>query len=208
MRRDDTLGRGRGEHRLRAAVPDGGRPELALRVPDRHRRARLGGGRRRRVFAAGAVRARAVRRLGPGQSLTSYDAATGARLWTAPLPTPVTKTPALANGIVYVSADRRLYGFDAAGRTRCTGSPVACQPLWAVTTGAGTASAPAIANGAVHVASSDGSVSAYGLPRIGFGKSTLQGTSSTNPTATQFGPDGRLYVARLQRPDQGLHGDA
>ena len=134
---------------------------------------------------------------GPGRSLTSYDAATGAPLWTAPLPAPVTKTPALANGIVFASAEGRLYGFDAAGHTRCSGSPVACQPLWAVTPGTGTASAPAVANGAVHVASGDGSVSVFGLPRIGFGKSVLQGTSSTSPTAVQFGPDGRLYVAQF-----------
>ena len=31
---------------------------------------------------------------------------------------------------------------------------------------------------------------------IGFGKSKLAGTSSTNPTSLQFGPDGRLYVAQ------------
>ena len=36
---------------------------------------------------------------------------------------------------------------------------------------------------------------------IGFGKSILQGTSSTKPTSLQFGPDDRLYVAQsmLQR---------
>ena len=31
---------------------------------------------------------------------------------------------------------------------------------------------------------------------ISFGKSVLQGTGLTNPTALQFGPDGRLYVAQ------------
>ncbi|MEX2111561.1 MAG: malectin domain-containing carbohydrate-binding protein [Pirellulales bacterium] len=31
---------------------------------------------------------------------------------------------------------------------------------------------------------------------IGFGKTTLGGTSSTSPTSLQFGPDGRLYVAQ------------
>ncbi len=30
---------------------------------------------------------------------------------------------------------------------------------------------------------------------VGFGKSTLVGTSETHPTSLQFGPDGRLYVA-------------
>lgn len=32
---------------------------------------------------------------------------------------------------------------------------------------------------------------------VGFGKSTLQGETSTNPTTVQFGPDGRLYVGQL-----------
>src|SRR6185503_95952 len=31
---------------------------------------------------------------------------------------------------------------------------------------------------------------------ISFGKSTLQGTALTSPTALQFGPDGRLYVTQ------------
>ena len=34
-------------------------------------------------------------------------------------------------------------------------------------------------------------------PTIGFGKSSLQGASSVNPTSLQFGPDGRLYVAQF-----------
>ena len=33
-------------------------------------------------------------------------------------------------------------------------------------------------------------------PSIGFGKSTLAGASSSQPTSVQFGPDGRLYVAQ------------
>jgi glucose/arabinose dehydrogenase len=32
---------------------------------------------------------------------------------------------------------------------------------------------------------------------VGFGRSVLTGTSSTNPTTLQFGPDGRLYVGQL-----------
>ena len=54
-----------------------------------------------------------------------------------------------------------------------------------------------MSNGYVYVGSGDHALHAYGLPPSGFGKSTLAGTSSTKPTATRFGPDGRLYVADL-----------
>ncbi len=33
--------------------------------------------------------------------------------------------------------------------------------------------------------------------KVGFGKSTVDGTGSDNPTSLQFGPDGRLYVSDL-----------
>jgi outer membrane protein assembly factor BamB len=46
-------------------------------------------------------------------------------------------SPAIVNGVVYVaSADDKLYAFDAAGSTNCSGSPASCAPLWSGTTGA------------------------------------------------------------------------
>lgn len=41
-----------------------------------------------------------------------------------------------------------------------------------------------------------GSPTSCGATPVGFGKSVLSGTSSSNPTSLEFGPDGRLYVAQ------------
>jgi hypothetical protein len=41
----------------------------------------------------------------------------------------------------------------------------------------------------------DVTADALAAPQIGFGVGGLAGTSQTNPTSLQFGPDGRLYVA-------------
>jgi len=70
-------------------------------------------------------------------------------------------TPAIANGVVYVSAAGRelafgqsglINAFDAAGVTNCSGSPKMCTPLWtAVQSGAYLMRSPAVANGVVYV---------------------------------------------------------
>src|SRR4030088_2564594 len=40
-------------------------------------------------------------------------------------------SPAVVNGVVYsVSEDRKLYAFDTAGNTNCSGTPKTCAPLW------------------------------------------------------------------------------
>ena len=55
-------------------------------------------------------------------ALYAFDAATGARLWTA-TGLQYDSTPAVANGVVYVAAGANLYAFDAAGVTNCSGHP-------------------------------------------------------------------------------------
>ena len=65
-------------------------------------------------------------------------------------------SPAVTGGVVYIgSKDGKLYAFDAAGNTNCSGSPKTCQPLWTATTGAGIQASPAVANGVVYVGSLD-----------------------------------------------------
>jgi eukaryotic-like serine/threonine-protein kinase len=64
---------------------------------------------------------------------------------------PVFSSPAVANGIVYVSVGYNVYAFDAA-----TGAS-----KWAATTGGIEASSPAVVNGAVYVGSLDNKVYAF-----------------------------------------------
>jgi outer membrane protein assembly factor BamB len=68
-------------------------------------------------------------------------------------------SPALANGIVYVGGDK-LYAFDAAGNTNCSGNPKTCQPLWTAPTGT-TGSSPMVANGTVFIGANDGELYAF-----------------------------------------------
>ena len=71
-------------------------------------------------------------------------------------------SPAVANGVVYVgSNDNKLYAFDAAGHTNCSGIPKTCTPLWTATTGARVVSSPAVANGVVYVGSFDNKLYAF-----------------------------------------------
>jgi hypothetical protein len=66
--------------------------------------------------------------------------------------------PAIANGVVYFSEARGyccgveglLYAFDAAGTTKCSGSPKVCTPLWTAAQPGWGASSPAVANGVVY----------------------------------------------------------
>src|SRR5581483_4045803 len=53
------------------------------------------------------------------------------------------------------SGDGKLYAFDAAGVTGCSGSPKTCAPLWTAATGGYVWSSPAVAGGVVYVGSSD-----------------------------------------------------
>jgi outer membrane protein assembly factor BamB len=109
-------------------------------------------------------------------NLYAFDAAgagctgspkTCAPLWTAPTGSPVYSSPAVANGVVYVSSGNpltttlsggdpaaKLYAFDATG-ANCAGTPKTCSPLWTgiPTGGFGLGTSPAVANGVVYVGS-------------------------------------------------------
>ena len=95
------------------------------------------------------------------------------------------------------SDDHRLLGFDATGATSCAGTPKTCTPIWSVTDAAARcAPRRRSSTASIYVGSDDQQLHAYGLPPIGFGKSTLHGhqLAEARPSS-RFGPDGRLYVA-------------
>jgi outer membrane protein assembly factor BamB len=85
-------------------------------------------------------------------------------LWTAPTGGPVRSSPAVtADGVVFVgSDDGKLYAFDAAGTTNCSGVPKTCDPLWTAATGASIESSPsAPGKGTVFVGSDNGKLYAF-----------------------------------------------
>ncbi len=76
-------------------------------------------------------------------------------LWTYGMSNVISSAPAVANGIVYVSAyDGNLYAFDASCRA-------ACQPLWSYKVGSDVTSSPAVANGIVYIGSDDHKLYAF-----------------------------------------------
>jgi outer membrane protein assembly factor BamB len=131
------------------------------------------------VGGSSPVVANGIVYIGSGADLFAFDA-TGSRrcspapkscvpLWRGTTGV-ATSTPAVANGVVYVLSDvavgsgtGRLYAFDAAGTTGCSGSPSAktCTPLWTATTAGGGGQAPVFANGVVYVGSGDGNLYAF-----------------------------------------------
>jgi outer membrane protein assembly factor BamB len=78
-----------------------------------------------------------------------------APLWTGPTGEGIgTSSPAVVGGVVYVGArDDKLYAFDAAGVTNCSGTPRICAPLWTASTAGIVESSPAVAGGVVYVGS-------------------------------------------------------
>jgi outer membrane protein assembly factor BamB len=122
------------------------------------------------AFAVGVVYVGADHDGAAGGALLAFDAAGRTNcsgtpnicqpLWKAALGgagfSDRVSSPAVAGGAVYIgSKDGKLYAFDAAGSTNCSGSPKTCQPLWTATTGAGIQASPAVANGVVYVGSFD-----------------------------------------------------
>lgn len=67
----------------------------------------------------------------------------------------------VAGGRLYTADQYGLYVFDAAGSNGCSGSPRTCAPLWSYNVGANEFnpldSVPAVANGNLYVANSNGS---------------------------------------------------
>ena len=92
----------------------------------------------------------------------SGSPATCSPLWTATTDGPVVSSPAVKNGVVYVGScclgamPHKLYAFDAAGATNCSGSPRVCAPLWTAATGGDVPSSPTVSGGVVYIASDDG----------------------------------------------------
>jgi outer membrane protein assembly factor BamB len=93
--------------------------------------------------------------------------ATCSPLWTATTDGPLVSSPAVKNGVVYVGScclgavPHKLYAFDAAGTTNCSGSPKVCAPLWTATTGGDVPSSPTVSGNVVYVASDDRKLYAF-----------------------------------------------
>jgi peptidoglycan/xylan/chitin deacetylase (PgdA/CDA1 family) len=101
-------------------------------------------------------------------------------------------SPAVSGGVEYVgSSDDKLYAFDAAGATNCSGSPKTCAPLW--TAAAGGSGSPAVANGAVFTGvgafDAAGSTNCSGSPKTCQPLWTFAGASGDPAVA-----NGMVYV--------------
>jgi outer membrane protein assembly factor BamB len=107
-----------------------------------------------------------------------------AQLYTGSTGGNVFSSPAVAKGVAYVGSQEnnvsgKLYAFDAAGNTNCSGTLKTCRPLWTATTVGQVNSSPAVANGVVYVGSNSGSGGAlYAFDAAG----------NTNCTSTTCAP--------------------
>ena len=73
--------------------------------------------------------------VGTGSDLVARDAGTGNLQWSGHTGATISSSPAVVDGVVYVgSDDYKLYAYDAAGTTNCSGSPKTCAPLWTANT--------------------------------------------------------------------------
>ena len=96
----------------------------------------------------------------PGNCPGTGSAKTCARapLWTTAADTggySVTSSPAVANGVVFSSTNRGIFGYDATGSLNCSvsGTAKTCAPLWSTGTGTGFSGADslAIADGVLFI---------------------------------------------------------
>jgi hypothetical protein len=84
------------------------------------------------------------------------------KLWVAQVGTGV-RAPAVANGLVYVSAaDGTVQAYDAAGVTNCSATTRVCSALWDTNVG-GSVGPVEVAGGRVYVGAVDGNVHVFGL---------------------------------------------
>ena len=120
-----------------------------------------------------------------------FDAATGAAGWTRSLPKPAT-SPAIAAGVLVVSAGDGVYGLDAAtGAVR-----------WQLPAEAPVKSAPAIDGGSVYVGLPDGSLAAVDLQtgalrwRTSVGGAITRAPSVADSLVFAGGDGGHVAAAR------------
>jgi outer membrane protein assembly factor BamB len=77
------------------------------------------------------------------------------QLWSFTTGASIVSSPAVANGMVYISSeDGKLYAFDATCSSRC-------QPLWSFPTRRYIVASPTVANGMVYISSEDGNLYAF-----------------------------------------------
>ncbi|MDQ1459761.1 MAG: eukaryotic-like serine/threonine-protein kinase [Actinomycetota bacterium] len=113
-------------------------------------------------------------------SLSSVASGSANPAWTGITSGLVEASAAVANGVVYVGDnDDKLYAFDAAGSTNCSGAPKKCSPLWTATRGGGglglDLASPTVANGVVYIGASVGLLYAFDAS----GKTNCSGTPKT-----------------------------
>jgi len=137
----------------------------------------------------------------PPQVPPSYPRRACAALWSTPTGGPISSTPAVSGGVVYVgSADTKLYAVDARG---CGAS--SCAALWTAATGAAITSSPAVANGVVFVGSDDGRLYAFASGGCGAptcpplwtaatGAAIKSSPAEANGVVFVGSDDGRLYA--------------
>ena len=79
----------------------------------------------------------------------------------------IISSPAVANGLVFIgsgSFDHRVYAFDAAGTTGCSGTPRTCTPLWTGDTPGGARSSPAVSGDSLYIGSDQAVLTVFSLP--------------------------------------------
>ncbi len=113
------------------------------------------------------------------------------------------RSPAVANGVVYLSTDApKLYAFDATGTTNCTGTPKTCSPLWTGGPVWGLNGA-VVANGLVYtgtatglsVFDATGNMNCSGTPKTCSPLRTVNTDMSNTPTTGLALANGMVYFS-------------
>jgi outer membrane protein assembly factor BamB len=147
---------------------------------------------------------------GGGSTITTANVASLTEAWTADVRY---SEAVVAGGVVYANSDvagqrgeplagdGKLYAFDAAGASGCSGSPKVCQPLWSTDNFA--AERPVVAGGLVYASSVDPTLAAFdaagvsgcsGSPKVCEPLWTARdGAVVSSPAVV----DGVVYVASL-----------